>query len=55
MVKNLPCNAGDVGSVPDQGTKPVHSGTHAPQMESLYTAAEILCATTKKDPTQPNK
>ena len=21
MIKNLPCNAGDMGSIPDQGTK----------------------------------
>ena len=25
MVKNLPCNAGDMGSVPDQGTKIPHA------------------------------
>ena len=25
MVKNLPCNAGDVGSTPGQGTKTPHT------------------------------
>ena len=25
MVKNLPCNAGDVGSIPGQGTKISHA------------------------------
>ena len=24
MIKNLPCNAGDMGSIPDQGTKIPH-------------------------------
>ena len=51
MVKNPPCNAGDMGSIPGWGTKipyaagqlslcvtPTeleHSGTHAPQLQSL--------------------
>ena len=50
MVKNLPSNAGDAGSIPGRGTKiphatgqlnpcaattePVHSGARAPQLES---------------------
>ena len=25
VVKNLPCNAGDVGSIPDRGTKISHA------------------------------
>ena len=25
MIKNLPCNAGDMGSIPDQGTKIPHA------------------------------
>ena len=55
MVENLPCNTGDVGSVPDQGTKPVHSGIHAPQLESAHTIAEIPCATTETLRSQVNK
>ena len=36
MVKNLPCNAGDVGSIPGQGTK-------IPQAaEQLSLAPELL-------------
>ena len=32
IVKNLPCNAGDVGSVPGQGTKiPLAPGQLSPQ------------------------
>ena len=49
MVRNLPSNAGDVGSIPGQETnishatgqlslhvtttEPTHSGAHAPQLE----------------------
>ena len=32
MVKNLPCNAGDVGSIPGQGTK----NPRAPTREPVY-------------------
>ena len=49
MVKNPPYNAGDVGSIPGQGTKiphaagatkPMHHNywAHAPQLESLRAA-----------------
>ena len=57
VVKNPPCNAGDVGSITGWGTKiphaagqlsprttttePSHSGAHAPQLE------KSPCATTK--------
>ena len=37
VVKNLPCNAGDMGSIPDQGTKIPHA---AEQLSS--------CTTTRK-------
>ena len=51
VVKNLPCNVGDAGSIPGQGTKiphavkqlslqaattePAHSGPKGPKLESL--------------------
>ena len=54
MVKNLPCNAGDTGSIPGRGTKipyamgqlslcatttePAHSGAHTSQLDSLRAA-----------------
>ena len=63
MVKNPPFNAGDVGSIPGQGTKiphaagqlnpsaattePAHSGARAPQLDSPRTATKSLCATTE--------
>ena len=56
MVQNLPCNAGDVGSIPGRGTKiphvmeqlcsstasakPMHFGAHTSQLKSP-------CSTTK--------
>ena len=56
MVKNSPCNAGNVGSIPVWGTKIPHtteqlglcvsttelvcSGAHMPQLESPCTARE---------------
>ena len=60
-VKNLPCNAGDVGSIPGQGTKiprattkPPHRNYEvcAPQLQSLHPGAhgpqlERPCAATK--------
>ena len=51
MVKNLPSNAGDVGSIPDLGTKiphsvgatrdPKHAGACAPDKRSLNTTKEM--------------
>ena len=42
MVKNLPCNAWDAGSIPGRGTKIPHAieqlSLHVPQLESLCTA-----------------
>ena len=67
VVKNLPSNAGDEGSILGQGTKiphaagqpssststtePVHSGTHRPQLE------RSLCTVTNSScaTTKPNK
>ena len=51
MAKNLPCNAGDMSSIPGQGTKiqraMEHLGPctatyqgHVPQLESLCTEAK---------------
>ena len=58
MVKILPCNAGDAGSIPGLGAKmphateqlspraaataPMHSGSHAPQLVSLCLAMKVL-------------
>ena len=39
MVKNLPCNAGDVGSIPGQGTKILHA-----------VELKLSPCTTKKEP-----
>ena len=49
VVKNLPCNAGDAGSIPGWGTKIPHSAEHlsphptilsppTPQLESPWAA-----------------
>ena len=49
-VKNLPGNAGDVGSIPGQGTKIPHAkeqlSLHASTRESC-SMTKILCAATK--------
>ena len=46
MVKNLPCNAGDEGSVPGQITKILPAeeqlSLRVPQIESLGAATRIL-------------
>ena len=63
VIKRLPCNAGDVGSIPGQWTKvphateklswsptttePAHSGVHEQQLKSSCTPKKILCAETK--------
>ena len=50
VVKNLPCNAEDASSVPDQGTKIPHAKelwARAPQLESLRTTAELSHAAGK--------
>ena len=42
VVKNMPSNAGDTGSIPGQGTKIPHAMR---QLESLYAATtEPLCS-----------
>ena len=59
-VKNLPCSAGDVGSIPGQGTKILHAAEqlspHA-TIRSLHTATKekIPSAATKTQGSQINK
>ena len=40
MIKSLPLNAGDMGSIPDQGTKIPHAleqlSPHGPKLESMH-------------------
>ena len=40
VVKNLPCGAGHVGSIPDRGTKIPHE---AEQLSPYTTAREPMC------------
>ena len=43
MAKNLPCNSGDVGSIPGQGTRTPHVAEQPGpvlQLESLYVATQ---------------
>ena len=64
MVKNLPCNAGDVGCIPGGGTKIVYAmeqlspwtaaRVRAPQQQMAHEATKILCAVTKTQPSQTN-
>ena len=60
MVKNSPCNAGDAGLIPGQGTKMPHAreqltpctATKEPEHHSLKSpraATKIPCAATKTD------
>ena len=44
VIKNPPCNPGDKGSVPGQGTKILHA---AEQPSPGATATELACATTE--------
>ena len=48
VVKNPSSSAGDMGSIPDQGTK-------IPKLESLHTAMKSPCATTKPQYSQITK
>ena len=41
VIKNLPCNAGDVGSIPGQGTKIPHA---LEQLSLCATATEPTCS-----------
>ena len=56
VVKNLPCNAGDAGSIPGQGTKIPHAaGQLSPcatttELPRLNTRARVLQTT---EPTRP--
>ena len=64
VVKNLPSNAGDVGSIPGQGTKiphaigqlspraattdPAHSGARLPQQKTLHATTKTRCSQINK-------
>ena len=55
MVKNTPCNAGNTGVIPSQGTKILLPALGSPTTEpvgsgALVSQLESLCATTE-DPT----
>ena len=50
VVKNLPCNVGDVSSILGQGTKIPYA---LEQLSLCATATEPMCQ--NQDPTQPNK
>ena len=57
VVKNTPCNAGDIGWIPGRGTKPMHCnqpetaclnyGAHQPQLWSPPAAMKIPHDATK--------
>ena len=64
MVKNLPCNEGDMGSIPGQGTKippaattePVgHERVLAPQEKNPHDTMQIPHASTKIQRSQRKK
>ena len=57
VVRNLPCNAGDAGSIPGRGTNTQHA---AGQLSSHTTTTESTCPSQSlcakaKDPTRRNK
>ena len=56
MVENLPCNAGDSGSIPGQGTKISDASeqqVHTPQLRRPWATTEgPTCHS--RDPTQTN-
>ena len=70
MVENPPANAGDVGSIPGQGTKiphaveklspcaattePVHSGARMPQLERSLCSATKSLRAASNNPKQQN-
>ena len=57
VVKNLPFNVGDKGSIPGQVSKiPCTPGQLSPctALQSLHSTMKILCATTKTQCIQPN-
>ena len=51
VVRNLPCIAGDIGSIPGWGT----NIPHAAEQLSPSATTKILCATTKTQCSQINK
>jgi len=54
MVKNLPCNAGDAGLIPGQGTKISHA-IHVLQLESPWAATKKDLTWCNEDPRQIDK
>ena len=55
MVKNLPCNAGDMGLIPGWGTKMPHAMACVPQLDSPCSATRILHAAAETQCSQINK
>ena len=49
VVKNLPCNAGDVGSIPGQGTKIPHDTKQLSLCTTMKTQHSSVPTTTKKN------
>ena len=43
VVKNLPCNAGDVGSIPGQGTKIPHAAGQLSLRHNHWTRESVNC------------
>ena len=60
MVKNLPCNAGDTGLIPGQGTRIPHAMgqlslcTATLQWKIMHDVTKNLCAPTRTGRTQIN-
>ena len=54
VVKNLPCNAGDVGLIPSEGTKIPHASGQLSPLATNYRAHVpwTLCATTREEKTR---
>ena len=56
MVKNLPFNAGDTGSIPSQRTKVPHATRQLnPHITARESTTREKCVPSKKDLRQPNK
>ena len=50
MVKNLPCNAGDVGSIPGLGTKIAHAVERLSPRALEHTTARESCSPQREIP-----
>ena len=56
MVESLPCNSGDSGSIPGQGTRiPLTTGQLSPWATTTETHVRKLESLIGKDPTLHNK